>query len=170
MGRLMGMVGWIFPYYCMVPSFFIGCHFFCCRSDFLVLRGRFSLFAVGIPLFAGCIFLFAVFPFPFVPVFMPAVCCFAACMAFLPDVGVDFCLCVFVDIQHFVKYFTVLGKKVGKIFGIGWKNALSLHPLSEGGAPAGKDGGEGRAGKEGERRSGRGNGESACLSAVQKKV
>ena len=64
-------------------------------------------------------------------------------MAFLPDVGVDFCLCVFVDIQHFVKYFTVLGKKVGKIFGIGWKNALSLHPLSEGGAPAVRDGGEG---------------------------
>lgn len=143
MGRLMGMVGWIFPYYCMVPSFFIGCHFLCCRSDFLVLRGRFSLFAVGIPLFAGCIFLFAVFPFPFVPVFMPAVCCFTACMAFLPDVGVDFCLCVAADTQRFVKYFTVLGKKVGKIFGIGGKNALSLHPLSEGGTPAGKDGGEG---------------------------
>ena len=153
MGRLMGMVGWIFPYYCMVPSFFIGCHFLCCRSDFLVLRGRFSLFAVGIPLFAGCIFLFAVFPFPFVPVFMPAVCCFTACMAFLPDVGVDFCLCVAADTQRFVKYFTVLGKKVGKIFGIGGKNALSLHPLSEGGTPAGKDGGEGvrLEGRRGER-------------------
>ena len=41
---------------------------------------------------------------------------------------------------------------MGKIFGIGGKNALSLHPLSEGGAPAGRDGEEGRAGKEGEGR------------------
>ena len=32
---------------------------------------------------------------------------------------------------------------MGKIFGIGGKNALSLHPLSEGGAPAVRDGGEG---------------------------
>ena len=119
MGRLMGMVGWIFPYYCMVPSFFIGCHFLCCRSDFLVLRGRFSLFAVDVPLFAGCIFLLPFFPSFFVPVFMPVVCCFVPCMASLPDVGVDFCLCAAVDSQCFVKYFTFLGKKVSKIFGIG---------------------------------------------------
>ena len=83
------------------------------------------------------------FSFPIVPVFMPAVCCFVPCMAFLPDVGVDFCLCVAADTQCFVKYFTVLGKKESKIFGIRGKNALSLHPLSEGGAPAGRDGEEG---------------------------
>ena len=51
--------------------------------------------------------------------------------------------CISIDTQHFVKYFTILGKKVFKIFGIGGQNALSLHPLSEGGTPAGKDGGEG---------------------------
>ena len=154
---------WCLPYLLDAISFVVGRISLFCGADFPFLRSVF--------LFLQAVFSFLpFFPFPFVPVFMPAVCCFAACMAFLPDVGVDFCLCVFVDIQHFVKYFTVLGKKVGKIFGIGWKNALSLHPLSEGGAPAGKDGGEGRAGKEGERRSGRGNGESACLSAVQKKV
>ena len=46
-----------------------------------------------------------------------------------------------------------MGKKVSKIFGIGGKNALSLHPLSEGGTPAGKEGGEGasREGRRGER-------------------
>ena len=43
---------------------------------------------------------------------------------------------------------------MSKIFGIGGKNALSLHPLSEGGTPAGKDGGEGARfeGRSGERR------------------
>ena len=56
--------------------------------------------------------------------------------------------CISIDTQHFVKYFTILGKKVSKIFGIGGKNALSLHPLSEGGTPAVRDGGEG-ASREG---------------------
>ena len=86
--------------------------------------------------------------------------------------GQAFSPCISIDTQRFVKYFTFLGKKVLKIFGIGGKNALSLHPLSEGGTPAGKDGGEGARleGRAGERQSGRGNGELACLSAVQKKV
>ena len=143
---------WCLPYLLDAISFVVGRISLFCGADFPFLRSVF-LFLRSVFLFLQAVFSFLpFFPFPFVPVFMPAVCCFAACMAFLPDVGVDFCLCVFVDIQHFVKYFTVLGKKVSKIFGIGGKNALSLHPLSEGGAPAGKDGGEGRAGKEGEGR------------------
>ena len=80
--------------------------------------------------------------------------------------------CISIDTQRFVKYFTILCKKVPKIFGIGGQNALSLHPLSEGGTPAGKDGGGGvrLEGRRGEGQGRRGNGESACLSAVQKKV
>ena len=148
----MGMVGWIFLYYCVVPSFFIGCHSLCCRSDFLVLRGRFSLFAVGIPLFAGCIFLFAVFPFPFVPVFMPAVCCFAACMAFLPDVGVDFCLCVAADTQCFVKYFTFWAKKCPKYLELVERMRYLCTRFRKGAPRQGRKEGKGRGWKEGEGR------------------
>ena len=59
-----------------------------------------------------------------------------------------------------------------KIFGIGGKNALSLHPLSEGGTPAGKDGGEGARleGRRGERgRVGEGTGISLSFSSSEKK-
>ena len=52
-----------------------------------------------------------------------------------------------------------------KIFGIGGKNALSLHPLSEGGAPAVRDGEEGGSEEAGVgQESGRGSGRGISLS------
>ena len=61
---------------------------------------------------------------------------------------------------------------MSKIFGIGQENALSLHPLSEGGTPAGKEGGEGasREGRRGERgRAGEGTGNQPVFQQFRKK-
>ena len=103
---------WCLPFLLDAISFVVGRISLFCGADFPFLRSMF--------LFLQAVFSFLpFFSFPFVPVFMPAVCCFVPCMDFLPDVGVDFCLCAAADTQCFVKYFTVLGKKESKIFGIG---------------------------------------------------